>query len=94
MIVPLWPETILDIKDRIRQELPEWVGVDVNAAGRYLGFVARPGKGSSSRTKANLRYEERVCLGGSQAPDLQYSAITYIKKKQIVYSTPWYQPPI
>ena len=50
--------------------------MDVSAAGRYLGFMTEPDEGSSSWTKANLRYEERVGLWGSQGLSLQYSAMT------------------
>jgi hypothetical protein len=77
VIIPLWHQPLAGIKGKIAQELPDWRDVEVNTAGRYLGFMSGPGKGTLSWTKANLKYEERVGLWSSQGLGLQYSAMSY-----------------
>jgi hypothetical protein len=77
VVVPLWPQPLNEIKEQIANELPQWSGVDVAGAGRYLGFMEGPGKGDSSWSKANRKFAERAAMWKSESLGLQYSAAAY-----------------
>jgi hypothetical protein len=77
VIIPLWPQDVSAIKNKILVVAPDWAAVEVAGSSIYLGFATGPRKGDSSWQKANLKFENRICLWGSQALGLQYAAMTY-----------------
>ncbi len=48
VVVPLWLAPPEQTKADIASSLPEWTGVEVTNASRYLGYMVGPGKGSKS----------------------------------------------
>ena len=39
VVVPLWPQPLDEVREEIDQTLPEWKGIQVASASRYLGFM-------------------------------------------------------
>jgi hypothetical protein len=69
IVIPLWPEPLSLIRDRVAHDLPQWSGVEVADAGRYLGFMEGPGKGDSSWDKANRNFRSALPCGGRSGLD-------------------------
>jgi hypothetical protein len=62
VVIPLWPQALQEIQDKVANKLPQWSGVEITTAGRYIGFMEGPGKGESSWRKANRKYMERATM--------------------------------
>jgi len=60
VVVPLAPGRIQQTQVLIKNRVPEWATMQVDAKANYLGFVLGPGKGESSWSKPLRKYAERA----------------------------------
>ena len=77
VVIPLWRRSTDLVRADIARRVPDWAGVEVSDASRYLGFMTGPGKQHHSWEKAIEKCKDRACLWGSQSLGLQYAAKTY-----------------
>jgi hypothetical protein len=77
LVVPLWPDDVVDIAAKIATTAPEWTEVKVAYHGKYLGFMEGPLKGSLSWTAPLAKFEDRVHLWTHVHQGLHCAALTY-----------------
>jgi hypothetical protein len=77
VVIPLWPESLPEIRTRFLTDFPEWEGVAVTSWSKYLGYATGPGKQESSWTKAGETFLERARFWGGQGLGLQYATHAY-----------------
>ena len=48
VVVPLFPIDLLEFRSLLARAVPEWGGIQVATAAKYLGIFVGPGKGRQS----------------------------------------------
>ncbi len=64
VVVPLFNFVEADVRDMIIEHAPDWGGVRIAAAAKYLGFFVGPGRGSLSWKAPLVKYIERASSWG------------------------------
>ena len=77
VVVPLFPTDLLEFRSLLARAVPEWGGIQVATAAKYLGIFVGPGKGRQSWEGPLAKYLQRASQWGALGLGLSMTLRAY-----------------
>ena len=77
VVVPLFPTDLLEFRSLLARAEPEWRGIQVATAAKYLGIFVGPGKGRQSWEGPLAKYFQRASQWGALGLGLSMTLRAY-----------------